>query len=175
MDFSFLNIVFELIDMRSFSNLWFWIALAVMWSTTSHWVIGVPFDMINRARHGNEVALADVEILSGIYSRRTLFIVQASGVWIVGATSFGLTGLWVAGFSYGTEICQAVFLLALPLSLVGLISVYTARRVVTLSGLPLLKALRAHRVKVQLVGIVSIFVTSLWGMWTNMNVNVLGH
>ncbi|MEC7258626.1 MAG: component of SufBCD complex, partial [Pseudomonadota bacterium] len=42
--------IFELIDMRSFSNLWFWIALAVTWSTTSHWVLGVPFDMVNRAR-----------------------------------------------------------------------------------------------------------------------------
>ena len=39
----------EMIDMRSFSNLWFWIALAVMWSTTSHWVLGVPFDMVIRA------------------------------------------------------------------------------------------------------------------------------
>jgi hypothetical protein len=43
-------IVFEVIDMRSFSNLWYWIALAVLWSSTSHWVLGVPFDMIQRAR-----------------------------------------------------------------------------------------------------------------------------
>ena len=42
--------VFELIDMRSFSNLWFWIALAVLWSSVSHWVLGVPWDMVMRAR-----------------------------------------------------------------------------------------------------------------------------
>ena len=41
--------IFELIDMRSFSNLWYWIALAVMWSTASHWVLGVPWDMVIRA------------------------------------------------------------------------------------------------------------------------------
>ena len=35
--------------MRSFSNLWYWIALAVLWSTVSHWVLGVPFDMVQRA------------------------------------------------------------------------------------------------------------------------------
>ena len=53
--------LFEMIDMRSFSNLWFWIALAVMWSTASHWVLGVPFDMVLRARrHGGE-AQADLE------------------------------------------------------------------------------------------------------------------
>ena len=42
--------IFELIDMRSFSSLWFWILLAVTWSTASHWVIGVPYDLIQRAR-----------------------------------------------------------------------------------------------------------------------------
>ena len=44
--------VFELIDMRSFSNLWYWIALAVTWSSASHWVLGVPWDMAIRARKG---------------------------------------------------------------------------------------------------------------------------
>nr|MDJ0826631.1 component of SufBCD complex [Rhodobacter sp.] len=47
--------VFELIDMRSFSNLWYWIALAVLWSTSSHWILGVPFDLVQRAsRYGGE-------------------------------------------------------------------------------------------------------------------------
>ena len=53
--------LFEMIDMRSFSNLWFWIALAVMWSTASHWVLGVPFDMVLRARRHGEEAQADLE------------------------------------------------------------------------------------------------------------------
>jgi hypothetical protein len=42
--------VFEVIDMRSFSSLWYWIALAVMWSSASHYVLGVPFDLVQRAR-----------------------------------------------------------------------------------------------------------------------------
>ena len=47
--------IFELIDMRSFSNLWYWIVLAVLWSSVSHWVLGVPFDMVQRAkRHGGK-------------------------------------------------------------------------------------------------------------------------
>ncbi len=45
-----MTLIFDLIDMRSFSNLWYWIALAVTWSSTSHWVLGVPFDMVLRAR-----------------------------------------------------------------------------------------------------------------------------
>ncbi len=62
--------VFEVIDMRSFSNLWYWIGLAVIWSTVSHWVIGVPFDMVLRARlKGGQVA-NDLETLVQINCRR---------------------------------------------------------------------------------------------------------
>jgi hypothetical protein len=55
--------VFELIDMRSFSNLWYWIALAVVWSTASHWVLGVPFDLITRARRKGGVVEQDLKTL----------------------------------------------------------------------------------------------------------------
>jgi len=34
--------------------------------------------------------------------------------------------------------------------------------------------LARHRLHTQLIGVVSIFVTSLWGMWQNMNVGPLG-
>ncbi len=47
--------------MRSFSNLWYWIALAVTWSTASHWVLGVPFDMVLRARRHGGDAERDLE------------------------------------------------------------------------------------------------------------------
>ena len=79
--------VFELIDMRSFSNLWYWIALAVVWSTTSHWVIGVPFDMLQRAaRHGGQ-AEADLEAMVRINCNRVLYIAGVSGLWLVGIAS----------------------------------------------------------------------------------------
>ena len=45
-----IDLAFEVIDMRSFSNLWYWVALAVLWSSASHWVMGIPHDMIYRAR-----------------------------------------------------------------------------------------------------------------------------
>lgn len=160
--------------MRSFSNLWFWIALAVMWSTASHWVLGVPYDLVNRARMGQEDALADVQILAGVYGRRMTYIADTSGLWMTGFGAFALTALAVAGFLYGVEFCKAIFLLGFPMSLVGLISVHTARGIPGLEGATLLKRLRWHRIKVQAVGVVSIFCTSMYGMWTNMNVNVLG-
>ena len=57
---------FEVIDIRSFSNLWFWMVLAVMWSSASHRVIGIPYDMIQNAkRHGGQ-AERDLEALMQI-------------------------------------------------------------------------------------------------------------
>ena len=76
--------IFELIDMRSFSNLWFWIALAVMWSTASHWVLGVPFDMVLRAKRSGGVAEQDLEDLVRVNCNRLLFIARVSGLWILG-------------------------------------------------------------------------------------------
>ena len=54
---------FEVIDIRSFSNLWFWMVLAVMWSSASHRVIGIPYDMIQNAkRHGGQAERDHVSV-----------------------------------------------------------------------------------------------------------------
>ncbi|RME18629.1 MAG: component of SufBCD complex [Alphaproteobacteria bacterium] len=168
--------VFELIDMRSFSNLWFWIALAVMWSTTAHWVLGVPYDTIQRAaRHGGQ-AQADLEDLVRINVNRLLYIAEVSGLWLLAIASGLLTSLAMLGFWYGVEFAQAVFLLAFPMTFVGLLSLRTARtiRAEALSGPALRRRLIRHRLATQVIGMVSIFVTALWGMYQNMTIGPLG-
>lgn len=162
--------VFELIDTRSFSNLWYWIALAVMWSTTSHWVIGVPFDMVQRSRRNGGQSEVDFEDLVRINTNRLLFIARVSGLWVLGGTCFVLTGLAVLGFYYWVEIAQALFLLAFPMSFVALLSLSTARLVQqnNLQGEDLCRRLSRHRFYTQLIGMSSIFVTALWGMYQNM-------
>ncbi|MEP1587106.1 MAG: component of SufBCD complex [Tateyamaria sp.] len=168
--------IFELIDMRSFSNLWFWIALAVVWSTASHWVLGVPFDMVARARRYGEQAETDLEDLVRINTNRLLFINNVSGIWALGFTCFFLTGLAILGFVYSVEIAQAVFLLGFPMSLVGALSLITARTIQAESatGEVLWKRLSRLRIYVQAIGMVSIFVTALWGMYQNMSVGPFG-
>ncbi|MBL3571503.1 component of SufBCD complex [Rhodovulum sulfidophilum] len=167
--------VFDLIDMRSFSNLWYWIALAVLWSTSSHWVLGVPFDLIQRARRRGGQAAEDVATLVGVNARRYLYIASEAGLWIAAFTGFALAVLFVLGFGYGVEFCQAVFLLVAPTTLVGLWSVRTAHRYAKRapSGEALYRMLRWHRLGVQAMGIVSVFVTAMWGMWMNMVVTGL--
>ena len=119
--------VFEMIDMRSFSNLWFWIALAVMWSSASHWIIGVPFDLVQRAKRLGGAHAADLETLVRINVNRLLYITNTAGLWIVGMTAFGISGLVVLGFVYRVQFAQALACLLVPMCLVSLLSVRTAR------------------------------------------------
>jgi hypothetical protein len=168
--------LFEIIDMRSFSNLWFWIVLAVVWSTASHWVLGVPYDMVLRAKRYGEDAQVDLEDMVRINVNRLLYIGRVSGLWLAGLACFFLTMLVLLGFVYQNEFAQAVFLLALPLSMVGMLSLSTARIIEAenSTGDILFKRMNRHRLYTQIIGMVAIFVTALWGMYQNMNLGPLG-
>ncbi len=168
--------ILEVIDMRSFSNLWFWIALAVVWSSASHWVLGVPYDMVLRARRQGEQAQIDLEDMVRINVNRLLYITQVSGMWILGFTCFFLTMLFTLAVFYNFEFAQAVLLLAFPLSLVAVLSVSTAQQIheESATGDLLYRRLARHRLYTQIIGIVSIFVTSIWGMYQNLYVGPFG-
>lgn len=171
-----LDLVFELIDMRSFSNLWYWIGLAVLWSSVSHWVLGVPFDMVQRARRRGGQALIDFEALARININRLVFISQEAGLWMVGLGFAILTALALLGFVYGVEFAQAVFLLLFPMSIVAALSMRAAHRlqVARLEGEALARGFARHRFWTQVIGVISIFVTAMWGMYQNFTTGALG-
>lgn len=164
------ELIFVLIDMRSFSNLWYWIALAVLWSGASHWIMGVPLDMITRARKLGEGAQAELETLAQINAARLLYISRSSGIWIIGFASFLLTTLVVLGFLQDVEFAQAVFFLLAPSMLVGFLSLRTAYAIEQQEpkGEELIGRLMRQRLAVQFIGMVSIFVTALFGMYQNL-------
>ncbi|MEM6695774.1 MAG: component of SufBCD complex [Pseudomonadota bacterium] len=164
------TLVFELIDLRSFSNLWYWIALAVVWSSASHWVLGVPYDLVQGAeRHGGG-RQSDLEDMVRVNVNRILHIGEVAGLWIIGLSSAFLTGLGILAFVYWVEFAQALFLILFPLSMVGVLSLRTARSisVKALAGDALRRRIRTHRFVVQVIGLIAIFVTAMWGMWQNM-------
>ncbi|MEJ1999186.1 MAG: component of SufBCD complex [Maritimibacter sp.] len=170
------TLLFELIDMRSFSNLWYWIMLAVLWSTTSHYVLGVPYDMIQRAaRQGGDVE-RDIEAMVRITINRLLYISGVSGLWLLGFITAVMTSLILLGFWYGIEFAQALFLLVGPMTIVGALSLHTARSIrrQELAGEALRRRLHKHRLITQVIGMFSILVTSLWGMAQNMAIGALG-
>jgi hypothetical protein len=169
------QLIFDLIDLRSFSNLWYWIALAVTWSTASHWILGIPYDMVLRARRHGGQAEQDLADITRINVTRILYIAREAGTILMAMGAFALTTLALLGFYYHVEFCQAVFLIAMPLSIVASMSFSTARKIeeTGASGEDLRKRLAIHRVTVQVMGMISIFITAFWGMLQNFNVSIL--
>lgn len=172
--------IFQLIDMRSFSSLWYWIALAVTWSTTSHWVLGVPFDMVTRARRRGGAEGADLVALTRLNVARLLVIGREAGLALSLVASCLLSLLVVLGFVYRFEFAQAAALILVPLSLVGLLSLRAAARLEPglqpggLDAEAVAQALTRHRFRVQLVGLAAISITSLWGMFQNLSHYYIG-
>lgn len=167
--------VFEVIDMRSFSNLWFWMAVAVVWSTASHYGLGVPYDMVLRARRNGGEASADLETMVEINVRRLMHIQTMAGLWLVGFGAFLLTALALMGFVYDQEFAQAVLLIVAPMTLVAMLTLATARRIAAgrVDRADLVRTLTRHRFAVQGIGVVAIMITTMWGMWQNLNASAL--
>lgn len=170
------QVILERIDMRSFSNLWYWIMLAVMWSSVSHWVLGVPFDAISRARRNGGKAQEDLETLVRINTDRILNIARTGGAWLVGFMFFLISALGVLAVYYNVEFAQAVLFLLVPMALLSLLSLRSARLIEAgeNTGDALHRRLLRHRISTQGLGVVSIFVTSMFGMWVNLHVGILG-
>ena len=165
-----------MIDMRSFTSIWYWIAVAVTWSTTAHLTMGVPFDAVTRAKRSQGgAAQEDLEVLVRVNCNRLVHIMDVSGPWLVGFLFFLLSMLFALGFWYKIEIAQAISLLIAPLSLVFVLSVRNAR-LIRANG-TYGAALRAHLARQrffnQVIGMIAIFITAFWGMWHNMNASVL--
>lgn len=169
------RILTDVIDMRSFSNLWYWIVLAVLWSRISHRLMGVPFDQLQAARrHGGRQA-RDAEDLARITSRRFLAIIRASQVTMLFGSSFALTVTGLLAFRWNVEFAQALFFLGAPMLAVGGVRLLTALRIEAgeNSGELLWHRLLMQRRMLQAIGMVSIFITALYGMWRNLNISVL--
>lgn len=158
--------VLRFMDMRSFSSLWYWMFLAVMWSMVSHRPLGVPFDLIGRARR-DAVARADVITLVGIGVRRVQGFASDGAGFV--AAAFGMFGcIAVLGFGYGYEFCQALALILGPMLGVAMLSLRTVHRLAPM--LPgqadpagVIRVLLRHRRGVQILGIVSITLSAFWG------------
>jgi hypothetical protein len=173
-DVDFLDLVTEVIDLRSFSNLWYWIVLAILWSSLSHWTLGVPYHVVTRARRGDQRAQQDMHALAEINGARILAVTDQSAAVLIGLATFVASGLAVTGWIYRVEFLQAVFLLVFPAMLVGALTIRTARRLRQTGFEAVDRELRMHRIYVQMLGVVFIFLTAFWGMYTNVTVGPLG-
>jgi hypothetical protein len=165
--------LFYLIETNSFSSIWFWLLIAITWSSATHWVFGVPFDLVQKAVKEGGDAEARVHTLLKINVARLQNIQRIAGMIMVAVVSFLQTLFAALGFVYGSEFFQALFLLTFPLVFVGLITVTTARRLDhdLPTGKELYKLFRRTRLAIMFIGMASIFVTSMWGMFYLISVS----
>lgn len=170
------DLLLTLVDFRSFSNLWYWLALAVTWSVASYRILGVPFDVIERAGQGGDQARIDLGDYLRLTCGRLLEIEGRAGPWIVGFYGFGFTSLAMLAVGYGVEFAQALLLLFGPFVLVSVINLRLARRIMSgeMTFEEVVPALRNHRRKVQVIGMLSILVTVFFGMAHNLNIGMWG-
>lgn len=166
-----IEIIPTLIDVRTFSNIWYWLAVMVTWATVSHWVIGVPFDMIYRARSQGGQAARDLEALVAINVRRLMTITGIPAQILAAMGAFFITAAAMLGFVYGLELAQGLFCLAFPLVFVGLVTLRACRRfaVDQPSGQALVMALFQLRFWIQLIAMTAIFCTALFGMYVTLS------
>ncbi len=135
----------------------------VAWSMTSHWTIGVPFDVIMRAERQGGVFAEHCDTLVDINVYRLTYYFDKAGAYIAGGIGFMLAAIATLGFVLGVELFMALFMLAGPFSLVMAFSIRFAYRVKREGwrGELLRKKLRWRRLWNQVIGMVAITATTV--------------
>ncbi|WP_341365874.1 component of SufBCD complex [Yoonia sp. BS5-3] len=168
------DIFFYALDTATFSSIWYWLALVVTWAAASHWVLGVPYDILLFSRRYGAQAAEDLEKMVEINTRRIVTMMDWFGMWVVAAVAFTLSALALIGFLYRLEFAQGIFMLSFPLIFVGMINLSAARKLQAqmLTGKALWRRLFFLRVWIQGIAAISIFVTASYGMYFNISAPV---
>jgi hypothetical protein len=101
-----------------FQSIWYWVLHVVVWTLACYRTLGVPHDMLLRARRVPEIA-ARVDVLAQLTAERIAGIHDSAGVAIAAGAGFVLAALAALGFLTGLEVAQAAFVLLLPLAAIG--------------------------------------------------------
>jgi hypothetical protein len=156
----------EVIGTRSFTSVWYWIVFAVVWGRATHWTLGVPYEDARLARKLGGEFQRDFEILLELHIRKTLRVFNEHGALLVALATFSLAMFGTLGFGFNLHFMQAGFLLVFPMALVNALTIKLAYRLAADppdSGQLYRIYVRHRRVK-QLIGAISILITSFWGV-----------
>lgn len=175
----FLDGILTLLGSRSYSSVWFWLMLLVIWSMAGRHTIGVPGDLIREVLRGkedeprSEVALTLLDWLSLMLPRWR--VAPGEGAALVGMGAFLLTFLFLLGFSYGLEMAQALFFLLAPIAVHAGMSLQLAARLSPLlddaergvltpdkAALQAARLMRRHRMLGTAITILAMAITAVW-------------
>lgn len=166
------ELVFSAISLRSFSVLWFWIALAGFWTIVTRHVMGVPLDLILNARQDARAA-EDMMWLARFHVRRRLAVPALWRVALVAAVAFALSTLLALALA-GLDAAQALFLMGAPWTMIEVLRQRLAHRLAAEApnAETLANLLLWHRITVQVIASASIFVTLGWGVWRVLSLSL---
>ncbi len=151
----------------TFANIWYWLAVVVSWSVASNWLIGVPFDMLYRARKYGAQEVADLAALVDINVRRIMAFDRMIGPLVIGLAAFMLSGLGMMGFYYDFAFAEGLFVLGAPLSIVGAINLRLAHQLSAhpLAGKDLVRRMFKIRFWTQVIAMIALFFTAMYGIY----------
>ncbi|MFO1207617.1 MAG: hypothetical protein U1E40_00180 [Amaricoccus sp.] len=153
--------MFEIFAAASFQSIWYWVLHVVVWTLACYRTLGVPHDMLLRARRLPEVA-ARVDVLARLAAERVCGIYDFLGAPLAAASGFALAALAALGFLSRVELAQAAFLILMPLAVVfySKLRLALAIRRRGISGPELVLALARRRMWHQFVGILAMLAAA---------------
>ncbi|MBV0891579.1 hypothetical protein KTN05_06895 [Paracoccus sp. Z118] len=169
----------QFLDLRSFSSIWYWLLLTLAWTSAGRHVLGVPAEIVHRARRaaaedGGDAGVLLLDWLSLMLPRWQ--VPPRDGAILLGVAAFVLTSLLVLGFGYGRELAQAAFLLLGPFAALLGLRVRLARRLAPVLAeahegrLDTAKAAGAaaaamsrHRLQAAFLSIMAVAAAAIWG------------
>jgi hypothetical protein len=110
--------LFEIFAAASFHSIWYWVLHVVVWTMACYRTLGVPQDMLLRARRFPEIA-GRVDLLAQLAAARVGGIYDLLGVPIAAVTGFVLAGCFALGFLSRIEVAQAAFFVVMPLAVIS--------------------------------------------------------
>lgn len=108
----------RIIASASFDSVWYWALHVVVWTLVCYRTLGVPQDMLIRARRDPAVATR-VALLADLSAERIAGIHDFAGIPLAAVAGFLLAALATLGFLTGLEGAQASFMLLAPLAAVA--------------------------------------------------------
>lgn len=171
-----LSLIASQIDTRSFASLWYWILIALIWAGLTRSAMGVPHDLLARARRLGGQAQLDVEALARIHCERMIYYWTRGKLFQVAFMAFVVTGLLILAIRFQFEFAQAILFLLLPLGLIAANSLRAAHQILADQGQgeALHKLIWRQRFFVQIIGFTFIFLTAIFGFVHNLTAGFYG-
>ena len=173
------------LDSRSFGTVWYWLVVIGAWSLTGRAVIGVPVEILTRARSAIQAGEGASPVVLHLLDWLSLVLPRwrvgaGEGAMLLGGTGFVLTSLAIMGVGYGLELALAAFLLLMPLAILFWLRLALARRLMPLleaagqgtrtvpdAAAEAVRRMVIHRRAVTVLSMMAVALAALWGaLWS---------